>query len=135
MSNWTHVAGVIRIDDLRFDESILDFDKLIGKECLFDDDNGVWEDAEINPDSYLPMGWEGTLQKSVWVNPDRSCAAAYVVTIFGDLRDHHDPNEIIEWFKNKIKEIHKDYWVRDATITARNECNGTVNWTFENNDD
>ena len=31
MSNWTHVAGVIRIDDIRIGNTTPDFDKIILK--------------------------------------------------------------------------------------------------------
>ena len=132
MSNWTHVAGVIRIDDLRFDNNTTpNFEKLIGKECLFNAPHEVWEDADNHPHNFLPMGGEGTLRKTVWINPNRDCVAAYVVTIFGDLRGHDDPNAIIRWFKGKIKEILETYWVRQATITADNEYNGSAEWSFD----
>lgn len=140
MSNWTHVAGVIRVDSLRFNEDI-DFDKLIGKEFMpykniLDNDsiedtiaklNEAYADLEADSSAYLPMGSEGSLHKSVWTNPDECACAAYVVTIWGDLRDHHDANEIVEWFKKICDKL----WVRQACITVENERNGTVNWAYE----
>ena len=140
MSNWTHVAGVIRVDSLRLNEKI-GFDKLIGKEFMpyrnilnndsIDDItaklNDAYADLEADPSAYLPMGSEGSLQKSVWTNPDENACAAHVVTIWGDLRDHHDANEIVEWFKNVCKKL----WVRQACITVWNERNGTVNWVYK----
>lgn len=134
MSNWTHVAGIIRIDDIRFDNTTPNFEKLIGKECLFESPRELWEDAVNHPQDFLPVGSEGTLQKSVWINPDKSCTAAYVVTIFGDLRDHDDPNAIVRWFKDKIKYIYQYFVVRQATITIDNEYYGAVNWTFDYED-
>lgn len=135
MSNWTHVAGVIRIDDLRFDNTIPDFEQLIGKECLFDAPHELWEDADNHPHNFLPMGSEGTLQKSIWINPNKDCTAAYVVTIFGDLRDHDDPNAIVRWFKGKVKDILNTYWVRNATIFVNNECNGSASWSFDSEEE
>ena len=79
MSNWTHVAGIIRIDGLRCLDNVLDkpdFDEIIGKECLWESPEEVWDDAKKNPEKYLPMGSEGSLQKTVWVNPDESCLAS-----------------------------------------------------------
>ena len=118
MSSWIHVNAAIRIDDLRLDDSVPDFDELIGKECLFGESNSVWDDAMSNSDLYLPMGSEGSLRKSVWINPDRSYAAAYSVMIFGDLRDRDekDAEKVIEWFKDKCNKIS---CVRDAVITIR----------------
>ena len=131
MSNWTHVAGIIRIDDIRIGNTTPDFDKIIGKECLYESADEAWEDADKHPQDYLPMGSEGSLEKSVWINPDRSCIAAYTVSIFGDLRDHDDPNAIIRWFKDKIRELCERFIIRQATITVDNEYNGTENWTFD----
>lgn len=134
MSNWTHVAGVIRIDDIRFDNRLPDFDKLVGKECLWESPHELWEEAENHPQNFLPMGSEGSLEKSVWINPDYSCMAAYTVSIFGDLRDHDDQNAIVRWFKDKVEEISKTYMIRQATITVKNEYYGCTNWTFHYED-
>ena len=126
MSNWTHVAGIIRIDAFRFNDYDPDFDRLIGKECLWESPKNVWDDAENNPDKYLPMGSEGSLQKSVWFNPDANCLASYTVSIFGDLRDHDSTKEIIDWFKKICKKV----WVRNAVITVTNERYGTETWDY-----
>lgn len=75
------------------------------------------------------MGSEGSLQKSVWINPNDSHVARYTVSIFGDLRDCDSVDEIIEWFKNKCKAL--DGRVRQATITVNNECYGTKSYTYE----
>lgn len=125
MSNWTHVAAVVRIDDLRFgDFSEPDWDKIFGKELLYGDPYEKWEEADKYPERYLPMGSEGSLQKSVWANPKECSAAAYTVSIFGDLRDHDDPDEIIEWFKKKCSKLS----VRQASIVVTNIVNGTRSW-------
>lgn len=123
MSNWTHVAGIIRVDGL----SKIDFDEIIGKECLFESPEEVWDDMEEHPDNYLPMGSEGSLQKIIWENPDKNCLASYTVSIFGDLRDHYSTSDIIEWFKKKCELL----WVRNAVITATNEAYGTETYTYK----
>ena len=133
MSNWTHVAGVMRIDALRFDDPYdfkSYFDDLIGKQCLYNDDERVWKDKDKHPNEYLPMGSEGSLQKHIWINPDKSCLAAYTVTIFGDLRDHDNPQEIVDWFKEKCENLN----IRQATISVDNELNGTINYTYSDKD-
>lgn len=132
MSNWSHVAGVIRVDNFRLDSDIKrDWDKEIGKECLFHSPEKLWEEVEANPNNFLPMGSEGSLQKSVWENPDVSHLAAYTITIFGDLRDHDNPQAIVNWFREKCKKLNV---VRQACITVYNECNGVVTWTYEGED-
>lgn len=117
MSNWTHVAAIVRVDDLRLGDSAPDFDKIFGTSF------GYLEDIPSNP---MPFGTEGSLQKQVWDNPQKECAAAYTVSIFGDLRSHDDPEEILEWFKKCLETL----IVRQATITIENEWNGTINWTY-----
>ena len=121
MSDWIHVCGTIRIDDFRRGK-LPNFDKLIGKECLWESDDKVWDDAEKHPDKYLPMGSEGSLHKDVWVNPDPSCIAAYTVTIFGDLRDRSNAEEFVEWFQNKVMELDSNsspvVGIRDAVISV-----------------
>lgn len=126
MSNWTHVAGIIRIDDFRFDNKIPDFDELIGKELHFEDSFAKWDDADQYPEKYLPLGSEGSLEKSVWINPNKGSVAAYTVSIFGDLRDHDDPREIVEWFRK----ICDKFTVRNAVIVVENEANGQISWTY-----
>lgn len=132
MSNWTHVAGIIRIDALRFDElnkeeEMKKFDKLIGKELDYDDFSELYEYASNHPEEYLPLGSEGSLKKLVWINPEKHCMAAYTVSIFGDLRDHDNPNDIIEWFKSVIKRCGM---IRQAIITVKNEWYGTKNFEY-----
>ena len=58
MSNWTHVAGIIRVDDFGrcLGNPPLNFTELIGKEI---DD---WDNVKDNPSAYLPYGSEGSLQ-------------------------------------------------------------------------
>lgn len=124
MSNWTHVAGIIRLDDLRLDNSLPDFEGIFGKHVGYTDD---WDEYYKHPERYLPCGSEGSLQMDVWINDDKSEVAAYVVAIHGDLRDHDSCDEIIDWFKSKIEPL----WVRQAVITVRNECNGTKTWTYD----
>lgn len=126
MSNWTHVAGIIRIDDFRFNNKIPDFDELIGKELHFEDPFTKWDDAYQYPEKYLPLGSEGSLEKSVWINPNKGCVAAYTVSIFGDLRDHDDPREIVEWFRK----ICDKFTIRNAVIIVENEANGQISWTY-----
>lgn len=127
MSNWTHVAGIVRVDCLHGLSDEPDLKQVFGKEIHFDSSAEEWDDYHDHPEKYLPAGSEGSLIMSIWENPNKSYAAAYTVSIFGDLRDHDNPHEIIEWFKEKCSKL----WVRNACITAENECYGTQSWTYE----
>ena len=129
MSVWTHVAGVIRVDDIRFDNNLPNFDKLIGKECLFTSPSEIWKDYDENPNDYMPCGSEGTLQKSVWINPNKSDMAAYTISVFGDLRDYEESQPIIDWF---IKFCDRLEWIRRAVITVNTEGQETLNYVYKN---
>lgn len=125
MSNWTHVAGIVRVDCFRLMGGI-DFTEVFGKELKFSDDQEVWVEADAHPEQFLPMGSEGSLKMTVYENPDRCHLDAYTVSVFGDLRDHDDPKAIVEWFKEKCSKLN----VRNACITAENEWGGVENWVY-----
>ena len=122
MSNWSHVAAVVRVD--HFPGDGLDFNSVFGKEIRFDDPIEEWENANDYPESYLPFGSEGSLHMSVWENPEPNHLARYTVTLFGDLRDHDSPGELVEWFRKKLDGL----LIRQAVITVTNERFGTVSW-------
>ena len=127
MSNWVHVAGVIRIDNMFGIEKSIDFKEELGKVCLFHSPCYVWEEYNEHPERFLPCGSEGSLQFSVLENPNKSHLARYVVTIWGDLRDYEESDRIIEWFKEKCSKFH----IRQACITVLDEYYGTKNWVYE----
>lgn len=110
MSVWAHVAATFRydgVDDEFMSDGAPDWDKVFGCCTLepidyTDEEVDAWiesvGDAYDHPDDYVPFGSEGSLQRTVWVNPCRSHAARYTVTVFGDLRDYDDVDAIHRWF-------------------------------------
>lgn len=133
MSVWCQVAGIIRVDDIRWSDSEpeLDFDELIGKECIYGSDVSVWDEQEKYPEKYMPMGSEGSLQKSIWINPDKAYMDAYTVSIFGSLRDRREIDWIIEWFKKVCDKV----CVRQATITVENSLGENATWIYVENEE
>lgn len=124
LSNWTHVAAIFRIDGIRFSGDEPDFKKLFGKELHWKDSADVWGEAKEHPENFLPYGSEGSLEMSVWTNPDIHCVTAYTVSIFGDLGDHDSIGEIIKWFDEKCKAIEEVEILRQAVVTVENERYG-----------
>ncbi len=85
MSQWTHVAAVIRFDCIRF--AAMGFDP-----------------PAVDPvpqfaDGTAPTGSEGPLHIHLWANPSENSVAAYTATIWGDLRDYDDHGAIIAWLE------------------------------------
>ena len=126
MSQWTHVAGIVRIDDFPFTKNT-DWLNHFGKELHFDSPGSDWKDAHEHPENYLPLGSEGSLQSSLWKNPDSHHLAAYAIMIFGDLRDYDTPQEIIVWFKKKVSDIPM---VRQAVISVELESAEPITWNY-----
>lgn len=128
MSIWSQVAMIFRVDYIDWDlEGELDFDQLFGKTY-------TWEqhaDYEAHPETYLPMGSEGSLEMSVWTNPQESYADRYTVSIFGSLRDHYakDVEALLAWFDQKCALEQLD--LRQATLTIQNDEVGTVTKTYQ----
>ena len=96
MSQWTHVSGNIRIDSLfGIDDLTLEIlEEILGKVIDFEDE-GEWE-------TKLPLGSEGSIKYVIWENPRESALAHYSVSIFGDLRNYDDVNEIEKWFEGVL---------------------------------
>lgn len=94
MSQWTHVHGIIRIDNLLGITPPPD----LGVSCTFEDDEDKWTKCTI------PCGSEGSLITTLWENPHKSSLNRYTVSIFGDLRDYNDEKEIVSYFTKITKE-------------------------------
>lgn len=92
MSQWTHVAGCIRVDAVRIiNDPINDIKKVLGKIVRYGDSD--W-------DTTIPCGSEGSLKYQIIENPDKNCMAAYCIPIWGDLRDYSNVEEIENWFNS-----------------------------------
>lgn len=85
MSTWTHVCGIIRIDDVR----------------MITGTTSQGLRAKFAADA--PEGSEGGLEIYVWDNPMREHMAAYTVSVHGDLRDYETPQAVIDWFISSTK--------------------------------
>lgn len=132
MSNWLHVAAIVRIDAFEgfsMEEDFLTKElkrirEVFGKQLLYED-HKAWEEYREHPERYLPMGSEGSLQMSLWINPKDNYCDRYTVSIFGDLRDRFDCQSIIDWFKDRCNRM--ECWtIRNACITVDNELSTYV---------
>lgn len=125
MSQWTHVAAVFRVDSFRSLCEQVDFHDIMGRECTFEElylgdseeQRALCIEYADHPERFLPGGSEGTLEMSVWENPDSHCVAAYTVSVFGDLRDFGEKERdsiLFPWFERCCGSM----WVRQAFIQA-----------------
>lgn len=123
MSQWTHVNANFRLNSLgEIDDKTLI--NIFGKSVDFYNMDKIERDENWkvkDKDKYLPMGSEGSLEMSIWHNPDTSCMASTTVSIFGDLRDYGSFNEIKKWFNRCCDAL----WIRQAFCQVEVECCGT----------
>ena len=106
MSQWTHIAGTIRIDTIDHDGVRSQINKVLWQ-------TWKWGDT-VDPDTkYAPYGSEGSIQYIITENPDESSITAFVVTFYGDLRDYDNDEKIIAWFEKACDA----FYIRQATIT------------------
>ncbi len=109
MSIWTHVAAVIRVDAIRLPGMPSQIPALT---------------ARLK--SGLPEGSEGPLDFTVRANPHPTHLAAFVVTIFGDLRDYDSAQEIIHW----LHEVTRDQFVRQGVASICVEGQAPVDLAY-----
>ena len=121
MSYWAHVCGCIRIDSLRLSENDIKKDSQRIEEVL-----GKIMQWDYEGDDYgktkLPMGSEGSLEYSIIGNPDLSHLAAYVVAIWGDLRDYGEDIEDIQYIEDWFNNVCSEFIIRQAVLTITAGC-------------
>jgi hypothetical protein len=114
MSRWTHVAGVIRVDSIPGVIPDPEFSK------IFKTFN--YHNAETMRNSCnVPYGSEGSLQVSVYTNPATVGVPRFIVTIWGDLRDFGDDNDMVlmkKWWKKTLKQFPM---IRQAVLKVDDE--------------
>ena len=122
MSEWTHVAGHIRIDALIFDKSLIEGNRktlegTIGKPVSYEE-----LDTKKGRESRVPKGSEGSLCIKYYHN-DLCDIAFWEISIWGDLRDYRDEDiesNLIPWFQD----ICKVFPIRGAILEAHTDLGG-----------
>jgi hypothetical protein len=114
MSVWTHVAGVIRVDDIRSSSSDIDWksslmiklesNDVLGKQVTSYDSWKTY-DKSTNP---IPCGSEGSVQYYITEREDTSLISSGEIVIYGDLRSYDDVDYVVKWFKSACDKL----WVR-----------------------
>ena len=115
MSIWTHVTGIIRLETgLKLDNN--DIENLIGKRILYKAPKELKDEYKEHPERFMPKGSTGSLNFHVYNNQNKYELPSCIISIFGDLEDYSDTDEIINWFKSRVKS--SIYTVRQACITV-----------------
>lgn len=93
MSTWTHITGIIRVDDL-FGHKWKEFNEIFIENTF----------EKPSDKCNMPAGSEGSLRWNLITNPDDSSLAKYIIVLWGDLRDFgkDDIHEIQQWWDNVL---------------------------------
>jgi hypothetical protein len=142
MSKWTHVAGIVRYDAMPEGDkegvaiAVMNGNPLVlhtVKVLMRPDESEL---AFANPydllsKSKIPTGFEGPIKYAIVENSDKQNLDRYAVTIWGDLRNYDNVEEIFDWFAD----ITLDYVVRSATLLVEVEGETDAHqFTYDYND-
>ena len=127
MSQWTHVAGIIRIDSMvgllgRLDTTERILRDRLGYTWNYDDLGNKARDIHID-NSHVPFGSEGSVQYEIVKTRSETGSGKHSlswghIAIYGDLRDFDDPNEIYNWLGNALVDVNKDgISIRDIIVS------------------
>lgn len=121
MSNWTHVAGTIRVDGHPWTEE--QFKKVFGEPF----ESYYWDTEEHNkelaehPERFMPTDDGGhPIEITRWSNDDPCCTVMYTFTLFADLRGYEDTQEITDYFIRVCNNI-GGLDIRQVCLSAYNE--------------
>jgi hypothetical protein len=143
MSQWTHVAAIIRLDGLlsypMFSKGLeekwreMDYWEAYKEReawCLEHAEDKTpaikeafgmpirYEDMDGEIPTLVPMGSEGSLDYTVVHTGSAYDMAWGFIAIEGDLRDYNDKAEITNWISDSLKRLNKTahMWVRQGTV-------------------
>jgi hypothetical protein len=119
MSQWTHVAGVIRFDDMR--------------RALVRDEyrHLAAQQFPLGLPTPYPSGSEGPLRVRLEdAGPDAPYSYFVTATVFGDLRDFgsEDLPQLEKWWRTATREIPPGVAIRQAVLHVAVEGEKPVIW-------
>ncbi len=130
MSQWTHLAGIIRLDSMgnamvrwpaeEKRQKIVDaVERALGYTCNFE------SSIEDSQRCTVPTGSEGSLQYRVSRNSDEDEHALSwgYIAIWGDLRDFgtEDVQGIVDWFQKSLERLNKPAGFKDPKDMTERE--------------
>ena len=131
MSQWTHVAGLIRIDSMvdllgGSDTTERMLRDRLGYTWNYDDLGNRAREIHID-NSHVPFGSEGSVQYEIVKTRLETGSGEHSlswghIAIHGDLRDFDDPNEIYRWLVDSLATINEDgLGFRDVIVAIQVE--------------
>lgn len=117
MSIWTHIAGCIRVDDMKMmfqSNNKTDFSKIFVRD--------TW--CHPNNNGNLPTGSEGSIDvEFIERTDDDASDHMRTIALFGNLRDfdEEDCQSVIDWWYNIPQSLGNDCIIRQAVLQVSPE--------------
>lgn len=133
MSQWTHIAGIIRVNTLRglvgmpgSNEDVENvIRRLLGPTCNFDSSQEEWDACGV------PCGSLGSLQYYIHCTRRGSSIAWGYIALEADLRNYDSWLEICEWLEKVTKDFNEeDISIRNMAVEIEVEYQKTIVVTY-----
>lgn len=121
MSIWTHITGVIRIETGK-ELTDADIEHLLGKRLPYKASQSLKDEYENNPDSFIPKGLNFCIHNHHTKYELNSC----IVSIFGDIDDYIYEENMLAWFRERLKNSKLN--IRQTCITITGLYN--ITWSM-----
>lgn len=121
MSIWTHVTGVIRIETSKT-LTDADIEHLLGKRLPYKASQSLKDEYENNPENFMPKQLNFNVHNHQTKYELNSC----IVSIFGDIDDYVHEENILAWFRDRLKNSKLN--IRQACITITGLY--TITWSM-----
>lgn len=121
MSIWTHVTGVIRIETSKT-LTDTDIENLLGKRLPYKASQSLKDEYKNNPENFMPARLNFCIHDHQVKYELNSC----IVSVFGDIDDYVHEENILAWFRERLKK--SKLAIRQACITITGLYN--ITWSM-----
>ena len=121
MSIWTHITGIIRIETGK-ELTDADIENLLGKRLPYKASQNLKDAYRINPEDFMPKQLNFNIYNHHIKYELNSC----IVSVFGDIDDYVHEENILAWFRERLKK--SKLTIRQACITITGLYN--ITWSM-----
>ena len=121
MSIWTHITGIIRIETGK-ELTDADIENLLGKRLPYKASQNLKDEYKNKPNDFMPK----QLNFNVYNHQTKYELNSCIVSIFGDIDDYVHEENILTWFRERLKK--SKLAIRQACITITGLYN--ITWSM-----
>lgn len=121
MSIWTHITGIIRIETGK-ELTDADIENLLGKRLPYKASQNLKDEYKNKPNDFMPKQLSFNIYNHHIKYELNSC----IVSVFGDIDDYVHEENILAWFRERLKK--SKLAIRQACITITGLYN--ITWSM-----